>query len=127
MDEERGVPEVPNFNEVYEQAILLATTMRKDVIDFYKYYSNHETACHMRHIKGKYGALQVRSGIVIQKDIRKMPFLHANILSFLWIYNHCILKKANEVVVEGMCRRISKHADSIRGLSFGRYVVILMP
>jgi hypothetical protein len=65
LDEERGVPEVPNFNEVYEQAILLATTMRKDVIDFYKYSSNHETTCHMWHIKGKDGALHVRSGTII--------------------------------------------------------------
>jgi len=40
----------------------------------------------------------------------------------LVVYNHCILKTTNEVVVEGMCKFISKQADSIRGLSFQMYI-----
>jgi len=43
------------------------------------------------------------------------------------IYTRVLLKTTDEVVVEGMCNGVSKHADYIRGLSYGRYDIILKP
>ncbi len=34
--------------------------------------------------------------------------------------------KQNEVVVESMFKRVSRHADSTKGFSFGRYAIIMM-
>ena len=120
-----GVPDVPTFNAVYEQAMMLATNMRKDVSDFYKYSRDPRTACYRWHIKGEDGSLEVRSGTSIQADIWTSPSLHATSPAFLWVYNHVLLKTANEAIVEGICKGVSKHADSIRGLSFARYAVLL--
>ena len=33
----------------------------------------------------------------------------------------CVLKTCNEAVVESMCKMISVHANTSRGLSFGQY------
>jgi hypothetical protein len=37
-----------------------------------------------------------------------------------------MLKIANEVVVEGMCKFISKQADLVRGTSFKRYGIYVL-
>ncbi len=64
-------------------------------------------------------------GQIYKKDIWTSPSLHSTCPAFLWVYNHVLLKTANEAVVEGMCKGVSKHADSIRGVSFGRYAIIV--
>jgi hypothetical protein len=117
-----GVPDVPPLVVVFEQAMLLADNMRKDVREFYKYSRDPITACHRWHIKGNDGSRQVCSGTVIQNDIWTRPSLNTTCPAFLWVYNHVLLKTGNEAVVEGMCKGVSKHADSIRGLSYERYV-----
>ena len=99
-----GIPDAPPLVVVYEQAMLLADNMRKDVSEFYKYPRDPITVCHRWHIKGKDGSLQVFSGIVIQKDIWTSPSLHTSCLAFLWVYNYVLLKTFNEAVVEGMCK-----------------------
>ncbi len=52
-----------------------------------------------------------------------MPRLSRGSSAFLWIYENCILKTSNEAVVEGMCKFISKQADTIGGLSFQMYAI----
>ena len=47
-----------------------------------------------------------------------MPRLSSQSPKFLWVCNHCMLKTSNEAVVEGMCKFISKQADSSRGITF---------
>jgi len=122
-----GVPDVPPLVVVYEQAMLLANNIRKDVSEFYKYSRDPRTTCQGWHIKGKDGSLQVCSGIVIQKDIWTSPSLHTTCLAFRWVYNHVSLKTTDEDVVGGMCKEVSKHDDSIRGLSIGRYALDMKP
>ena len=120
------MPDVPKFNVIYEQAMLLAANMRKDVIDYYKYSRDLGTSCQLWHIWGNDVVLQARSGTIIQKDVWTMPSLHATGSTYLWIYNHCLLKTTFEVVVDGMCKGVSRNADSIRGLSFGRYAMVVV-
>ena len=55
-----GVPDVPTFNVIYEQAMKLAANMRKDVSEFYKYSRDPQTTCHMWHMEGEDGSLHVR-------------------------------------------------------------------
>ncbi len=121
-----GVPDVPEIDNVYEQAILLEDNMKKDIRDFYNGCARPELSCHRWHNWSVDGTYSTRSGTVIQKDIWTMPRLSRGSPAFLWVYNHCILKTANEVVVEGMCKFISKQADTIRGLSFQRYSIGLL-
>ncbi len=116
-----GVPNVPHIDVVYEQAKLLADTMKVDIRDFYNGCATPEQACHRWHCKAIDGTYATRSGTVIQKYIWTNPRLSSQSPAFLWVYNHCILKTANEAVVEGMCKFISQQADSVRGLSFQRY------
>ena len=42
---------------------------------------------------------------------------------FLWVYNHVLLKTANEAVVEGMCKTVVRQANSTRGLTFGSFAL----
>ena len=116
-----GVPGVPDIAVVYDQALLLADIMKTDIVDFYNGCARPERACHRWHCRAEDGTYSTRSGTIIQKDIWTTPRLSSQIPAFLWVYNHCILKTANEAVVEGMCKFISKQADSVRGLSFQRY------
>ena len=116
-----GVPNVPHIDIVYAQAKILADNMKNDINAFYTSCARPEQACHRWHCRAEDGTYANRSGTIIQKDIWTLPRLHSECPAFLWVYNHCMLKTANEVVVEGMCKGVSKHADSIRGLSFGRY------
>jgi hypothetical protein len=118
-----GVQHVPDIVVVFEQAKLLARNMEKDVTDFYKACEDPNTACHMWHYKGEDGVLHVRSGTIIQKDIWTKPRFYSTSPDFLWLYTHCLLKTENEVVVEGMCKVIGRHADSTRGLSIVRYAM----
>jgi hypothetical protein len=60
-----GVPDVPTFTVVYEQAMMLATNMGKNVSDFDKYSRDPRTACRMWHNKGEDGSLEVRLGTII--------------------------------------------------------------
>ena len=115
-----GVPNVPDIDVVYAEGMLLADNMKKDIIDFYNGCARPEQACHRWHSRSEDGTRAIRSGKVIQKDIWTMPRLSSQSPAFLWVYNHCILKTTNEVVVEGMCKFISQQADSVRGLSFQR-------
>jgi hypothetical protein len=57
-----GVPDVPTFNVVYEQAMTLATNMRKDVSDFYNYSRDPRTTCHKWHNKGEDGSSKFARG-----------------------------------------------------------------
>jgi hypothetical protein len=116
-----GVQDVPDIDVVFEQAMLLARSMEKEVIDFYKGCSNPNTACHKWHYKTEDGVLHAHSGTIIQKDIWTTASLHSSSPAFLWVYNHVMLKTGNEAVVEGMCKVIGRQADSTRGLSIGRY------
>jgi hypothetical protein len=112
-----GVPDVPTFNVVYEQAMMLAKNMRKDVSDFYNYSRDRREWIPRSSLGDNYPG----------RHIWTSPSLHADCPAFLWVYNHVLLKTANEAVVEGMCKGVSKHADSISGLSFARYDVLLKP
>jgi hypothetical protein len=60
-----GVPNVPTFNMVYEQAMMLATNMRKDVSDFNNHSRDPRTACHRWHNKGENKSLEDRLGTII--------------------------------------------------------------
>jgi len=115
------VPAVPDIDIVYEQAKLLADNIKQDIRDFNNGCARPERACHRWHNRSLSGTYSIRSGTVIQKDIRIMPRLSRGSPAFLWVYNHCILKTVNEVVVEGMCKFISRQADTIKGLSFQGY------
>jgi hypothetical protein len=116
-----GVPNVPDIDVVYAQAKLLSDNMKTDITEFYNGCARPDVACHRWHCRGDDGIYAVRSGTVIQKDIWTLPRFSSQSPAFLWVYNHVLLKTANEAVVEGMCKFISKQADSIRGLSFKRY------
>ena len=69
------------------------------------------------------GELCMRSGTTIQKDVWTTPTLSSKISpSFHLVYNHCLLKIANEAVVDGMRKVVGKQADKGIGLHFGRCV-----
>jgi len=125
-----GVPHVLDIDDVYAQAKLLADNMKIDIDDFYNACARPEQACHRWHCNAEDGTYANRYGTLIKKDIRTLPRLSSQRPSFLWVYNDCMLKTANEAVVEGMCKFISKQADSFRGLSFksyGIYVLQMFP
>jgi hypothetical protein len=115
-----GLRDIPEVDVIYNEAILLAEAMQKDISDFYRGCANPTTACHRWHFRATDGELYVCSGTTIQKDVWTMPALSSKIPSFLWFYNHCLLKTANEAVVEGKCKVVGKQADKGRGLGFGR-------
>ena len=118
---EGGLQDIPDIDVIYEQAMLLARGMEKEVIDFHMGCTNPNTACHMWHYRAEDWVLHAQSGTIIQKDIWTTPTLHSSSPAFLWFYNHVLLKTRNEVVVEGKCKGIGRHADSARGMSIGRY------
>ena len=115
-----GVPDVPHVNVVYAHAKCLADNMKNDINGFYNRCARAEQAGHRWHCRSEDGTYATRSSTVVQKDIWTLPRLSSQCPIFLWFYKRCMLKTANEVVVEGMCTFISKQADSIRGLSFKR-------
>ena len=121
-----GVPDVPPIDVLFAQAKLLSDNMKTEVTFFYNGCARPEVTCHRWHCRGDDGTYSIRSGTIIQKDIRTMPRLSSQSSAFLWVYNHCMLKTANEVVVEGMCRFISKQAHLVRGRTFKRYACLAM-
>jgi hypothetical protein len=121
-----GVRDVPSVDELYNEGILLAEAMQKDISDYYSGCADPTTACHRWHFRASDGELYVCSGTTIQKDVWTMPHLSSKSPSFLWFYNHCLLKTANEAVVEGMCKVVGKQADKGRGLHFGRCVTCIL-
>ena len=121
-----GVRDVPDVHVLYTEGILLAEAMQKDISDYYNGCADPTTTCHRWHFKASDGELYVRSGTTIQKDVWTMPHLSSKSPSFLWFYNHCLLKTANEAVVEGMCKVVGKQADKGRGLHFGRCVTCIL-
>jgi hypothetical protein len=121
-----GVRDVPDVDVIYSEAILLAEAMQKDISDYYMGCANPTTACHRWHFRATDGELYVCSGTTIQKDVWTMPNLSSKSPSFLWVYNHCLLKTSNEAVVEGMCKVVGKQADKGRGLQFGRCVFCIL-
>ncbi len=108
-----GVPDVPHIAIAYAQAKIIADNTKIDIDGYYNGCARPEQACHRWHSKAEDGTDANRSGIVIQKDIWTLPRLSSQCPTFLWVYNHCMLKTTNEVVVEGMCNFISKQANSI--------------
>jgi hypothetical protein len=121
-----GVPNVPVIDGVYAQAKLLSDIMKTEISDFYNGCARPERACHRWHIREEDVTYAIKSGTIIQKDIWKASRLCAQSPAFLWVYNHCMPKTTNEAVVEGMCKFISKKADSVRGLLFQRYAKYAM-
>ena len=75
---------------------------------------------------GNDGLVQARSGTTIPEGEWTMPSLHATIPAYLWVYNHCLLKTTVEAPVEGMCKGISRYADSTRDLTFSRYAMVVL-
>jgi len=115
----RGVPEV---DVLYNEAIVLAEAMQKDIMIFYRRCANTITTCHKWHFMATDGELYVRSGTTIPKDVWTTPTLSSKSHSFIWVYNHCLLKTSNEAGVEVMCKVVGKQADKSRGLHFRRCV-----
>ena len=115
-----SVRDVPEVAMLYNEAILLAEAMQKDVTYFYKGCADSTTTCHIWHFRATNGELYVCSGTTIQKYAWTMPNLSSKSPAFLWVYNHCLLKTANEAVVEDMCKIVGKQAAKGRGLEFGR-------
>ncbi len=110
-----GVTDVPHIDVVYAQAKTLADTMKMDINDFYNGCERPKQTCHRWHCRSGDGTYAICFGTVIQKDIWTLPRISSQCPTFMWVYNHCIQKKANEVVVEGMCKFISKQADFVTG------------
>jgi len=107
-----SVRDVPEVHVIYNEAILLAEAMQKDISDCYKRCADPATTCHIWHFRATYGELYVCLGTTIQKDIWIIPNLSSKSPSILWVYNHCLLKTTNEAVVEGMCKVIGKQGQS---------------
>ena len=116
-----GVPNVPSTDDVLQDAINVATQMQNDVHSYYNLCSDPSKAAHRWHQKCPDGSRPVRSGTVIQEDVLTDPRLYKGGERYLWLYEHCVLKTSNEAVVESMCKMISIHANTQRGLSFGHY------
>ncbi len=114
-----GVRDVLDVDVLYNKAIPLAEAMQKDISDYYRGCANPSTTCHRWHFRATYGELYVCLGTTIQKDVWTMPNLSSKSPSFLWVYNHYLLKTTKEAVVEGMCKVVEKQADKMRGLQFG--------
>jgi hypothetical protein len=60
-----GAPEIPSVDVVYEEAMLLARHMKKDIADYYGGCPNPKTGCHLWHSMGADGTRIVLSGTVI--------------------------------------------------------------
>ena len=116
-----GVTDIPPIDVVYEQAIIIADIIKYDINGFYNGCARPKQACQRQHCKAEDDTYASRYGTIIQKDTWTLPRLSSKCPTFLWVYNHCMLKTANTVVVEGMCKFISKQADSVRGLTFKTY------
>ena len=63
------------------------------------------------------------SGTLIMKDVFTTPALRCGVGDFLYLFQHCALKTANEAVVEGMGSIVDRHADPRRGLSPDHYTM----
>ena len=55
------------------------------------------------------------------KGVFTKPALRDGIGDILYLFTHCVLKTANEAVVEGMGSIVDRHADPRRGLSPDNY------
>jgi hypothetical protein len=64
-----GLRDVPEVDVIYNEAILLAEAMQKDISDFYTGCANPTTACQRWHFRAIDGELYVCSGTTIQKDV----------------------------------------------------------
>jgi len=89
------------------------TNTKTDIIILYNGCARSDVACHRWQCKGEDRICLVQSGTIIQEHIWTLPRFSSQSPAFLWVYNHCMLKTSNEVVVEGICMFISKQADSI--------------
>jgi len=117
------VPGVPHIDVVYAQANLLSDNMKTDITDSYNGCARPKVACHRWHCMTEDEG--IRSGTIIQKNIWTLPRLSSQSPAFLRVYNHCMLKTTNEVVVEGMCKLISKQAD--KGYACVAMLAIFLP
>ena len=54
-----GVRDVPSVDELYNEGILLAQAMQKDVSDYYSGCADPTTACHKWHFRSTDGELYV--------------------------------------------------------------------
>ncbi len=115
-----GVPNVPPIQGVYDQALLVAESMKTDIAIYYNGRDHHARACHTWHCITVDGTHEVRFGTLIHKYFWTMPNLSSQCPTFLWMYNQFLLKTTNTVVVEVMGKFISRQADFVRGLSFAR-------
>jgi hypothetical protein len=70
-----GVRDVLEVGVLYNEAILLAQAMHKDISDFYRGCADSTTTCHRWHFRAIDGELYVCSGTTIQKDVWTMPNL----------------------------------------------------
>ena len=77
------VRDVPEVDVIYNESILLAEAMQKDISDYYRGCTDPTTACYIWHFRATDGELYVCSGTTIQKDVWTMPNLSSKSPSFL--------------------------------------------
>jgi hypothetical protein len=121
-----GVRDVPEVDGMYNEALLLAEAMQKDISDYYIRCADPTITCHIWHFRATDGELYIYSGTPIQKYVWIMPNLSSKSPSFFWAYNHCLLKTSNEAVAEGMCKVVGKQADKGKCLHFGRCLFCIL-
>lgn len=110
----------PPFSTVLSEGVALASLIQSEVKSFYENVVSHRSA-HRWHVRQQDGSFTVKSGTVIQKDILTRPCYYQASQSYIFLYQHMVLKIVNESVVESMCSVVAKHAAPGRGLSFGKY------
>ncbi len=67
------MPDVPDIDVVYYQAVALANNMREDIIAFYNGCAKATTIVHRWHKFAGDGTRETRSGTIIQKDVWTKP------------------------------------------------------
>jgi hypothetical protein len=70
----------------------------------------------------KEGKTAVLGTGIQDKILTKPAFYNKRSPWFMLMYIHCVLKICNEVVVEGMCSIVAKHAHKTRGLIHDTYI-----
>ena len=112
----RAGVDVYAWGEVWGALCKLAGRLHSDVSSFYKSATNPKSR-HEFHNDD----FSVVSGTVIQKVVHTRTKYSADIAPFLHLYQLCVLKIANEAVVEGMCSIVDRHAEGQRGLHMEHY------
>ena len=115
-----GGIDLPPYSVCFEQCKILAYRMHRECIDFLRDRMSPQS-CHpwWKDAAG----MEAQSGVVIQKDLLTNVKYYDGVHDFLYMYVHCALKICNEVVVEGMCSVVAKHATSSRRLNFEAYAM----